>query len=189
MSEDQGSLGASAPSCGSRSVCEPSSVASASRPLGRVGGSRKTAISASATSTAATTAAANPSAPRTSSLALATRSFCEPLQAMLPLSGAERNTAATGKRASNVPSFGTRARSSRPSLSDRLTASLITSGLVCGITPSSLRKLSDQPIRVLAFDMPDGCAAATRAAAFSSLKSLAREGGEAVRANTNGSTQ
>lgn len=43
-----------------------------------------------------------------------------------------------------------------PSLSDRLTQSLITSGLVKGITPTSIRGASNQPIRVLAFDTPAG---------------------------------
>lgn len=50
----------------------------------------------------------------------------------------------------------TKVHISQASLSDRLTLSLITSGLVAGITPTSIRQLSGQPIRVLAFAMPDG---------------------------------
>lgn len=68
------------------------------------------------------------------------------------------------KSASTAPCSGTKARTDRRSLSDRLTQSLITVGLVKGITPTSIRGASNQPIRVLAFDMPDGSAAASHRA-------------------------
>jgi hypothetical protein len=83
-------------------------------------------------------------------------------------SGGEPNTGLTNRTALNAPCSATKGRTYRRSLSDRLTQSLITAGLVCGITPSSIRQLSGQPIRVLAFDMPDGGAAASPAKAFSS---------------------
>jgi hypothetical protein len=85
-------------------------------------------------------------------------------------SSGESSSTTAGKPESTAPSSGTRGRTYRRSLSDRLTASLITSGLVKGITPTSIRQLLGQPIRVLAFDMPDGGAAASLNADSSSLK-------------------
>ena len=73
------------------------------------------------------------------------------------------------KSASTAPCSETRDRTYRPSLSDRLTQSLITAGLVKGITPTSIRGASNQPIRVLAFDTPDGSDAASPKAGCSSL--------------------
>lgn len=135
---------------------------------GRSGGSPRTGIIPSAISTGATTAAPNPNASLTSLSDLATRSSCEPPRETLPLFGDAPSTGATTRKASSVRFSGTKVRTKQRSLSDRLTASLITSGLVCGITPSSIRKLSRQPIRVLAFSMPGGGAAASPQPACSS---------------------
>lgn len=129
--------------------------------MGRFGGLRKTATDHAVISTGATTAAARASARQTFSSAPATRSFSDQQLEMPFSSGVGRSTGETAKLASNAPYSGTRVRISVPSLSDKLTRSLITSGLVCGITPSSIRLLSGQPIRVLAFDAPDGSAAAS----------------------------
>lgn len=131
------------------------------------GGSRRTETYPSATYTGATTAAESRSERRTYASVPATRSSCDQLTATLPLFGGEANTGLTAKPGSNAPCSATRVRSSRPSLSDRLTRSLITAGLVCGITPLSIRKLSGQPIRVLAFAEPDGGGAASQKRACS----------------------
>jgi hypothetical protein len=133
------------------------------------GGSPRTATSASATSTGGTTAPQSRGARRTSLSVPATRSSCEQPMETPPSCGAERSTAATIRKASNARSFGTRVRTYRRSLSDRQTASLITAGLVCGITPSSTRKLSGAKVAVLAFDTPGGAIAAEPPATSSSL--------------------
>ncbi len=73
------------------------------------------------------------------------------------------------KKASTVPYSETKDLTSPASLSDRLTLSLISAGLVCGITPTSIRGASNQPIRVLAFDMPVGADVALQKVACSSL--------------------
>jgi hypothetical protein len=78
-------------------------------------------------------------------------------------------------RESTVPCSETKARSYHRSLSDRLTPSLISAGLVKGITPMSIRQLSGQPIRVLAFDMPDGVDVVAQKAAYSSSKNPIRK--------------
>lgn len=124
--------------------------------MARCGGSPRTGTSASGTSTGATTAAVNPDALQISSSVLETRSSSDQLTETLPLFGGAPSTGATAKRASSVRSSATKVRTSRPSLSDRLTASLINAGLVCGITPSSTRKLSGGKVAVLAFAMPAG---------------------------------
>lgn len=86
--------------------------------------------------------------------------------AMLSSSGASSSMTAAS-RASIAPFFVMKGRICRRSLSDRLTQSLITSGLVKGITPSSTRKQSGQPILVLAFDTPVGGDAVTQKAVCS----------------------
>lgn len=73
------------------------------------------------------------------------------------------------KSESTAPYSETKARTYRPSLSDRLTQSLISSGLVRGITPMSTRKKSGQPILVFAFCDLGGVDSALPAAASSSL--------------------
>lgn len=136
---------------------------------GLFGGSPKTAISASETSIGGTTVQSGHARPATSSSGRATRSFSEPLTAMPPSFGEERNIDGTTKLAPNARSSATRARTYRRSLSDKLTLSLIASGLVCGITPSSTRKQSGQPIQVLALNTPGGPAVAVRPGAGSSF--------------------
>lgn len=126
------------------------------------GGSPKTAISASETYTDATIVRGSRSEPETSLSALATKSSSARPLAMPPSYGASAATEETAKMASNAVSLGTKGTTYRRSLSDRLTLSLISSGLVCGITPSLTRKQSGQPIQVLAFDMPDGAGAGKR---------------------------
>lgn len=150
--------------------------------LGRFGGSRKTATDHAAISTGATTAAGKASGPRTSSSVPARSSHFEPLTQTLFLCGAGSSMTAV-RRASTARSSATKGRASRRSLSDRLTRSLITSGLVCGITPSSIRQLSGQPIRVLAFDTPAGPAAAPLRKGFSSSSAPDRPTGEDSPAN------
>ena len=153
--------------------------------MARCGGSQRTAICPSATSTGVTTAAGSPSERLTSLSGRETRSSCAQLTATLPLRGDGLNIATTDSRASNAACSATKGRTSRRSLSDRLTRSLIDAGLVCGTTPSSIRQLSGQPIRVLAFDGPDGGAAASPAKASSSLSvSLSR-----TRANRRGEAE
>lgn len=138
------------------------------------GGSPRTGICASAIFTGDITARANRSERVTSLSAPATRSSCELPMAMPHSLGDTRATAKTGRKASNAACFATKARTYRPSLSDRLTPSLISSGLVCGITPSSIRKASNQPIRGLAFGTPVGAAAPkSRSAVCSSLSDSA----------------
>lgn len=114
----------------------------------------------------AITAPANPSGHRRSLSDPAKSSSCEQPMLTLFLSGGDSSTTADSK-ASTARSSATKARIYRPSLSDRLTASLITAGLVCGITPTSIRQLSGQPIRALAFDTLDGSAAVAPNQAFS----------------------
>lgn len=123
---------------------------------GLFGGLPKTATSASATSTGPITVRGSRSERATSLLAPAARSSSEPPREMLHSRGATRDTGETSKSALSATSSATGARTSRRSLSDRLTPLLISAGLVCGITPSSTRKQSGQPIQVLALSMPAG---------------------------------
>jgi hypothetical protein len=139
------------------------------------GGSRRTGIAAAEIYSDVTTAAGKASGHRTFSSALETRSSFDLPPETLFLCGGDQSTAGMGKRASNARSSATRVRSSLPSLSDRLTQSLIAAGLVCGITPLSIRQLSGQPIRVLALDMPAGPAVASQSAASSSFKDPAHD--------------
>ena len=87
------------------------------------------------------------------------QSRCEPKRVTLSSSG-ESSSMTVDSKASTAPSSETKASTYRLSLSDRLTQSLIMSGLVKGITPSSTRKQSGQPILVLALDTPVGADAA-----------------------------
>jgi len=83
---------------------------------------------------AETKAQANSSAP-------ASISSCEPTQGMLSLFGEITSTTRyRRKRALNARSSATKARANRQSLSDRLTKSLITAGLIKGTTPRLVRK-------------------------------------------------
>lgn len=69
----------------------------------------------------------------------AKRLFCEQKQGTL-FSCGENSSTAAGSKESIAPYSETRAVSLRLSLSDRLTQSLISAGLVKGITPTSVRK-------------------------------------------------
>jgi hypothetical protein len=60
------------------------------------------------------------------------------------------------KRGLSAPSFEMKAHSSRLSLSDKLTPSLITLGLVRGITPKSIRKKSGAEILDFVFSKRAG---------------------------------
>lgn len=73
-----------------------------------------------------------------------------------PCSSGESSSTTADSQASTVPCSAMSRPTYRRSLSDRLTQSLITAGLVKGITPTSTRQQSGQPIRVLAFDMQGG---------------------------------
>ena len=150
--------------------------------MGRFGGSRKTATDHAAISTGATTAAGRASGLQTYSSAPAKSSLFEQPKPTQFLCGAGSSTTAV-RQASVAPSSAMKGRTSRRSLSDKLTPSLITSGLVCGITPSSIRQLSGQPIRVLAFDTPAGPAAAPLGKGFSSSSAPKRATGEDSPAN------
>lgn len=91
------------------------------------------------------------------------QSFCERAQATPDLFGESSSTTAA-KKASTAPSSETKARSKAATLSDRLTPSLISFGLVRGITPTSIRKRSGVPIPDIVFHAPDGSVADGRKA-------------------------
>lgn len=95
------------------------------------------------------------------------KSSCEPEPETPDLFG-EASSAIGSSRGSVAPSSATKARSYRPSLSDRLTLSLIRSGLVAGITPTSIRRRSRAEIRDSAFWPQGGHDVASLEAANSS---------------------
>ena len=64
----------------------------------------------------------------------------------------------------------TKAASDQATLSDRLTLSLITSGLVNGITPMSVRQKLKAAIPDFVFYLPDGSVVAQQETGFSYLK-------------------
>ncbi len=99
----------------------------------------------------------NPS--KDSSLVPANISPCEPAVETRYLFGASQNTEKTGKRASSAHYFGMKQQSSRLSLSDRLTPSLITAGLIAGTTPTFVRHQCGVPIPDSALFLLDGHAA------------------------------
>jgi hypothetical protein len=127
---------------------------------GLFGGLPRMATSAFETFSEATIARESPSAGQTSLSVPETKSSSAQRKGMPVLLGATPATGETNKPVSSALSSVTGARTSRRSLSDRLTPSLIDAGLVCGITPSLTRKQSGQPIQVFAFNRPDGCDAA-----------------------------
>jgi len=137
-------------------------------PAAPCGGSPRTGISPASRSIAATTPPASQSAHQASSSDPAKLSSCEPPPLMLFSCGESSSTTAASK-ASTARYSETKVRTYRPSLSDRLTQSLIDAGLVCGITPTSIRQLSGQPIQVLAFAMPVGGDVGSPRAVCSSL--------------------
>ena len=126
------------------------------------GGSPRTETSQSAISTVGTTVRASRNELVTSLSDLAPRSSSEAQQVTPRLSGDTQSIGGTTKLESSVRFSEMKERGSRRSLSDRLTLSLISAGLVCGISPSLTRKQSGQPILVLALDTPDGGDAARR---------------------------
>lgn len=85
-----------------------------------------------------------------------TRSFSEQTMAMPCLFGGEPSFVRTVKKVSNAPYSGTKVRTRHQSLSDKLTKSLITSGLVAGTTPSFVRKQFGVAIRDFASLPLDG---------------------------------
>lgn len=127
---------------------------------GLFGGLPKTATEPASPSMSATTAPTDTETGEsaTSSSAPEKRSRSARKRATPCSSGGNSSTTAASL-ASTVPCSETSPGTSRRSLSDRLTQSLITAGLVKGITPTSTRQQFGQPIRVLAFDTPDGGAA------------------------------
>lgn len=143
---------------------------------GLFGGSPETATGHASRSTDATTAPRNRSARRASSLGRGKPSSSAPQSQPPALSGASLSmTPCPSRKGSIAPSSATKARTRRQTLSDKLTPSLISLGLVSGITPTSIRQLSGQPIRVFAFCGPDGGAAEQLSAASTSSSGLARE--------------
>jgi hypothetical protein len=68
----------------------------------------------------------------------------------------ENSSTTAAKQASTAPFSETKARANRQSLSDRLTQSLISSGLVRGITHTSIRKQCGAVIRATALWPLDG---------------------------------
>ena len=101
------------------------------------------------------------------SLVRARRSRSAPETPTPSLFGASSSMTAD-KPASTAPSSGTKVSTVHRSLSDRLTQSLITAGLVKGITHTSIRKVSGAPIRASALWPLDGDAADAPEAASSS---------------------
>ena len=136
--------------------------------MGLFGGLPRTATPAFETFTDDTTAPRNPSERATSvsgrgkksSFVLAWETLCS--------HGDIPDTDGTAKKESSAVCSETRERTCRRALSDRLTPSLISAGLLCGTTPWSTRKQSGQPIQVLALGMPVGGRVDTLSGASSS---------------------
>jgi hypothetical protein len=83
------------------------------------------------------------------------QSFCEPLKPTPSLFGESSSTTADS-RESIAPCSETKARIDQATLSDRLTESLISAGLVKGIIPTSIRKRSNPLIPAIALWLRDG---------------------------------
>lgn len=126
-------------------------------PVGLFGGSPKTAIDPCSRSMNATTRhiVIGTDVCDVSFVGRAKRSSSAP-KSRRRYSFGENSSTPAANAESTAPCFATKARTSQASLSDRLTRSLIESGLVKGITPMSIRQMSGQPIQALAFDTPDG---------------------------------
>ena len=137
---------------------------------GLFGGLPEMVTSHVSTYTDGTTAQQKASAPMVNSSALAKQSSCAQQSPQPSLSGENSlMMPSRNKRVSIAQSSATKARIRRPSLSDRLTPLLINAGLVCGITPTSIRQALGQPIRVFAFSKQGGTAADIQRAVNSSL--------------------
>lgn len=128
----------------------------------RFGGSPRTGTKPASPWPGATTQPASQAIGLSSSSGQVNASFCEQSDPTPSLFGASSSTTASMsergslKRASTAPSSATKGRNSRRSLSDRLTPLLMSCGLVRGITPTSTRRRSDQPILEFAFGTPVG---------------------------------
>ncbi len=135
------------------------------------GGSRKTETTHASISTKSTIppAATKTAETAISSLAPEKRSSLEQPKATPSLSGGNSSTHPANKELT-ARSSATKARGSRQSLSDRLTPSLISAGLVNGITPMSVRKQLGAVIPVTASKRPDGANPASPKVASLSLK-------------------
>ena len=110
-----------------------------------------------------TTAAASESGTHdcANSSVLASQSSCELTKEMPSLFGENISIIRSrSRKALNARSSETKVRTSRQSLSDRLTPSLITLGLVRGTTPKSVRQTSGAAIRDFASLPLDGGGAA-----------------------------
>jgi hypothetical protein len=123
----------------------------------RIGGSQKTATEPSSPCMSATTLRTNT---RMGGCALCLqdqgrKSSCEPETAMPDLFG-EVLYVTGASRASIAPFSAMKDRSYRLSLSDRLTPLLIKSGLVAGITPTSIRRQFGAAIPDTVFWSRDG---------------------------------
>lgn len=141
-------------------------------PCDRSGISQKTATDP-ATSYSGGTIPAGINSQRTAcSLVPAIRSSSEPMRETLFSHGVSLDTAPMVRPASNAPCSETKARTNRPSLSDRLTPLLISSGLVAGITPLSIRRKSGAAIRDFASLPLVGGGAGSRRAGCSSLNEI-----------------
>ena len=129
--------------------------------MSRFGILRKTETAVASRSTnGITPAIATATAEReTSSAAREKKLSCEPPMRTLSLFG-ENLSMAPASRESTAPSSVMRVRTDHPTLSDRLTQSLISAGLVKGITPTSIRNESGAAIPVSALWPLDGGAAA-----------------------------
>ena len=125
--------------------------------MARSGISRKTAIDPVSNCSAVTTRAGTAS-PTVAlcSLGQENKSCSEPTKETPSLFGGDHNIAPTNKQASNARFSETRASTFRQSLSVRQTRSLITAGLVRGITPSLVRQTSGLAIRDFASLPLDG---------------------------------
>jgi hypothetical protein len=122
------------------------------------GGSQKTVIGIALKCMSAITQriATETGATANSLLGRGKRSSLEP-SAAEPCSRGENSSRTTRKRVYVAPSSETRAtRSGLHSLSNRLTQSLISAGLVKGTIPMSIRKQSRAGILATVFDVPDG---------------------------------
>ena len=124
--------------------------------MGRSGTSRKTAIDHASLSSAGTIHVETSLPRKTSLLVPANKSFSEPTKETPSLFGGDHCIAPTSKQASNARFSETRASTFRQSLSVRQTRSLITAGLVRGITPSLVRQTSGLAIRDFASLPLDG---------------------------------
>lgn len=125
------------------------------------------AIDPASTSSNGTTRAERPASAESSSSDLASGLGFEPMLPTLSLCGGTSAIDTTSNKASTARSSVTKARIERRSSFDRRTQSLITFGLVRGITPSSIRRQSGAAIRDFVSLPLDGGAAASRPKAFS----------------------